>query len=396
MKNYDKIQPWAPAGIANVNHGVFNIPEDLRWHGGPLAQNNSWNEWYYWTMVGVDEKTGHRMSLYWAILNRGWNKETKQPFYQPFISLHDLETGYFKNSAGVIAGTLVTEGTTEDDPNFGFKYPASQGEAALFVAYHHPTRNWQWSGQGNGDSLQGPAFHLESTSVAREPGYMPSACGGLELIGYTNRLDYNPETLHNMSYYITAPRMETEARGVFDGREFHIKGLAWYEQQYGNFNSPDSGSPHYFYGYCRLNNGDCFTWRTNFCEPGFNDILPELNRYVYFRNGSNPEYAFGPVFNWQVDKTWTTPDSDRTYPVWVKWNPRGTYYVGPEDPAQETKGGQKPLPSSKGWFNSVRAVPMAPSLAWALANGPTSTPTPKCFLVCPNLPSAPCSHPPGP
>jgi hypothetical protein len=343
MKNYDNIQPWAPVGIANVTHGVYNIPQDLRWHGGPVPQNNYWDEWHYWTMVGIDELTGHRMSLFWAVLSRGWNKETGQPFFQPFISLHDLETGYFKNSAGVIAAPLVTEGTAEDDPNFSFKYACSQGEAAFSTAYHHPTRTWQWFGQGNGaPQLQGPAFRMEATSVVREPGYLPSAQAGLEMIGYTKRLDYNPETLHNLSYYITAPRMETDARGIFDGREFRVKGQAWFEQQYGNMNAPDSGTTRYFYGYCRLNNGDFFSWRTNYGEPGFKDIHPELNRYAYFRNGSNPEYAFGPAFQWKVDKTWTSPESDRTYPLWgYMETPQGTYYVGPEYPAQETKGGTK-------------------------------------------------------
>ena len=61
MKNYDNIQPWAPVGIANVTHGVLqHPPKILRWHGGPMTQNNYWDEWHYWTMVGIDELTGHR------------------------------------------------------------------------------------------------------------------------------------------------------------------------------------------------------------------------------------------------------------------------------------------------------------------------------------------------
>ena len=72
---------------------------------------------------------------------------------------------------------------------------APRGRAAFSTAYHHPTRTWQWFGQGNGaPQLQGPAFRMEATSVVREPGYLPSAQAGLEMIGYTKRLDYNPET----------------------------------------------------------------------------------------------------------------------------------------------------------------------------------------------------------
>ena len=40
--------------------------------------------------------------------------------------------------------------------------------------------------------------------------------------------------------------METDARGIFDGREFRVKGQAWFEQQYGNMNAPDSGTTRYF------------------------------------------------------------------------------------------------------------------------------------------------------
>ena len=109
--------------------------------------------------------------------------------------------------AGVIAAPLVTEGTAEDDPNFSFKYACSQGEAAFSTAYHHPTRTWQWFGQGNGaPQLQGPAFRMEShLGSARTRATCPVPRPVLEMIGYTKRLDYNPETLHNLSYYIPLP-----------------------------------------------------------------------------------------------------------------------------------------------------------------------------------------------
>jgi hypothetical protein len=51
------IQPWQPAGIA-ATKPICHIPGDLRWHGGHLGQNNYWDEWHYWTLLGVDEITG--------------------------------------------------------------------------------------------------------------------------------------------------------------------------------------------------------------------------------------------------------------------------------------------------------------------------------------------------
>ena len=141
-------------------------------------------------------------------------------------------------------------------------------------------------------------------------------------------------------------------------------------------NAPDSGTTRYFYGYCRLNNGDFFSWRTNYGEPGFKDIHPELNRYAYFRNGSNPEYAFGPAFQWKVDKTWTSPESDRTYPLWgYMETPQGTYYVGPEYPRPgNQRRHQKLLAISKGVIYFREGGPRWPHRGYGLWRIPRRKP----------------------
>ena len=69
-------------------------------------------------------------------------------------------------------------------------------------------------------------------------------------------------------------------------------------------NAPDSGTTRYFYGFTAAsNNGDFLFLGTNYGETGLKDIHPELNRYsLPSRNGSNPEYAFGPPLCGRIEQ----------------------------------------------------------------------------------------------
>jgi hypothetical protein len=74
---------------------------------------------------------------------------------------------------------------------------------------------------------------------------------------------------------------------------------------------------------------------TNWSEPH-----PEVSRFAFIPKGQAPQYSFGPSFLFTPIKYWTSPASGTDYPWWGEMKtPKGTFFLTPTHPAQESIGG---------------------------------------------------------
>jgi len=236
-------------GLEISEQGLYHLPRDHAFHGGPTYFTNDFEEWHYFTFQGTDKKTGHAVTLFFCPFAQGWNKELNRPLMFAFFAWHDTVTGEFINTTLIPNGAFVSSGSGE--PNFGFKYSLDGTDGQGFAwSYDHPAESWHFKGFATDKSkIIGKPFSMDVTGNVKAPGYVPMAYWGLESIGFNKLYNQNPETMYGLTYYYTAPEMEmkgsvTLADGVHD-----IEGVAWFEHQWGNFRNTEC--TRYFWGYSR-------------------------------------------------------------------------------------------------------------------------------------------------
>lgn len=348
--------PWLTSpGLNTEVQGLYHLPLDHQWHSGPTYNVDDFKEWHYFTFRGKDLTTGHNVSLFLLNQFQGYRMDLKRPDIVIITAWADTDTGKFYAHTIIPTGKFVTTGSKED-----FNYSDNDVDKGLgFVTtYDYSKERWEFKGWATNNStmVAGTPYNVDVTGVVKKPGYVPMAYWGLENIGYNKNYDQNPETMYGLSYYYTAPEMEMTGNVTLDDGIVHkIKGTAWFEHQWGNFQSPEQA--RYFWGYARLPNGDTMTWRQYYGNPGgeLNVTIPfnataanlgwtdphiEQSRFAYIPQGQPPRYYFGPEFLFTPIKWWTSPESNVTYPWYGKMKtPKGTFYLSPDpQPAQESIG----------------------------------------------------------
>ena len=119
-KEVSSAQGFSGPGVEVGEQGLYHLPKDHAWHGGPTYYTNDFQEWHYFTFQGTDKKTGHYVTVFWTAFSAGWDKELNRPFMNFLFAWHDTVTGEFINTTIVPTGKFVSSGSGE--PNFGFKY----------------------------------------------------------------------------------------------------------------------------------------------------------------------------------------------------------------------------------------------------------------------------------
>jgi len=325
-------------GIMTEEQPLYRLPRDHAYHGGPFYRTNDFNEWHYITILGKDLETGNDVSVFWVPLSQGWIQAEGRPLQNALFSFHDIKTGEFRTALSYYPGAFRSEGTPMDAKDFRFKYGMSTPDSSFETEYTSADETWRFKGKSTVSNDRNSPYDLEFTSIARSPGYVPAAYWGVESIGYDPLDRQNPETMYGLTYYYTAPRMESKGVLRLPNRTVRFEGWGWYEHQWGNFRN--TLQYRYFYGYCRLNNGDMFSWRQYYEGRGFTKPRHEVNRYQHIDGKTGRRYnAFGPAFVATPTRSWTSPKTGQTYPWWGEMKtPHGTLYYGPSHPDQEGVG----------------------------------------------------------
>lgn len=325
-------------GILTEDQPIYRLPRDHAYHGGPFWRTNDFNEWHYITILGKDLDTGNDVSVFWVPLSQGWIQSEGRPLQNALFSFHDIKTGEFQTALSYYPGAFRSEGTAPDAKDFRFRYAMKTPDASFETAYTAADETWRFKGQSTVRDDRNAPYDLEFTSVVRSPGYVPAAYWGVESIGYDPLDRQNPETMFGLTYYYSAPRMETRGVLKLANRTVRFEGMGWFEHQWGNFRN--TLQYRYFYGYGRLNNGDMFTWRQYYEGRGFTKPRTEVNRYQRIDGRTGRRFsAFGPSFVAAPTRTWTSPKTGQVYPWWGEMKtPDGTLYYGPSHPEQEGVG----------------------------------------------------------
>jgi hypothetical protein len=346
--------PFVGNGLETAEQGIYHLPRDHAWHGGPTYYTNDFQEWHYFTFLGTDKKTGHTVSLFWCGFLQGFNKELNRPFMFSLFAWHDTVTGEFIGTTVAPMGKFESSGTSR--PNFGFKYGIKDPDGKGFeTAYNYKQEKWNFKSFSTEKSkIAGKPYVMDLTGIVKAPGYVPMAYWGLESIGFDKQYNQNPETMYGLTYYYTAPEMEMKGSVTLADGVHEIEGVAWFEHQWGNFRNTEQA--RYFWGYARFDNGDTITWRQYYGNPSgvlapektydveaarkaWDDPHPEVNRFAFIPKGQAPQYSFGPSFLFTPIKWWTSPESKVQYPWWGEMKtPKGTFYLSPTFPAQESIG----------------------------------------------------------
>lgn len=112
-----------------------------------------------------------------------------------------------------------------------------------------------------------------------------------------------------------------------------------FEDQYGNFMTPDNQFTHYIWGYCRMkDDGDFFTFRQTYLRgPRFKEPKRELNRFLYLSHEGGCDYQFGLSFSLEQVGAWISPDSNLEYPTdCILHTSKGDIWMSPNGgPAHE-------------------------------------------------------------
>lgn len=345
--------PWLTSpGLNTQEQGLYHLPLDHQWHSGPTYHYNDFNEWHYFTLLGKDMTTGHNVSLFMCNLFQGYRTDIQRPNILVMTAYFDKDTGKFYPHTIIPTGKFVTTGSNED-----FNYVVNDTDKGIATNYNYSQERWEFKGWATNESTMatGTPYNLNATGFVKKPGYIPMAYWGLENIGFNNKYDQNPETMYGLTYYYTAPEMEMTANLTLDDGVVHtINGTAWFEHQWGNFQSPEQN--RYFWGYARFPNGDAITWRQYYGSPagivptsttynltaaamGWTDPHTEQNRFAFVPKGQQPQYAFGPEFVFTPTKWWKSPVTGNSYPWYGEMKtPKGTFYLTPStNPSQESK-----------------------------------------------------------
>ena len=347
-----RTEPFTAPGVLTEEQGLYHLPKDHAWHGGPTYFTDDFDEWHYFSFLGEDKKTGHTVSLFWCGFWQGWSKDLDRPFMFSLFAWHDTVTGEFLGTTIAPTGDLESSGSPE--PDFGFTYAIKDPDGKGFeTTYNHAQERWHFTSFATDKSkIQGTPYVMDLTGEVKAPGYIPSAYWGLESIGFQKLYNQNPETMYGLTYYYTAPEMEMKGSVTLDDGVHEIEGVAWFEHQWGNFRNTEC--TRYFWGYARFDNGDTITWRQYYGNPvgklapevpydkeaarqAWNDPHPEVSRYAFIPKGQAPHYSFGPAFLFTPIKWWTSPKTAVDYPWWGELKtPQGTFYLSPTFPAQES------------------------------------------------------------
>lgn len=348
-------KPWSGEGLLTEEQGLYHLPKDHAWHGGSTYFMNDYQEWHYFTFIGKDKKTGHQISLFWCPFAQGYNKDLKRPVVFSLFAWHDTVTGEFINTTITPKGKFETRGTAE--PDFGFKYSFKEDmEQGFETIYNHNKEQWGFTAYSSDKG----GIKMNVTGIVKAPGYIPMAYWGLESIGFDKSLNQNPETMYGLTYYYTAPEMEMTGSVTLADGVHEIEGNAWFEHQWGNFRNTEQG--RYFWGYARFDNGDAITWRQYYGNPSgdLGIVKPfdeanalkswkeaahtEVNRFVFLPKGGKPQYFFGPSFVFTPTKFWKSPKTGVSFPWWGEMKtPKGTFYLSPTFPEQESIGLAGPI-----------------------------------------------------
>ena len=314
-------QDIIPKGIRRCDDPLLCIPRDLALHWGPLYKSNHYGEWHYFSMIGKEEN-GDDFSLFYVVRSTGWCEQIHRPgFYTLFGYANLTKKKYYKNFA-VHMGEVISDGDLEStDDKFFFKYgvgqPADKGDW-FSMEYAHKDMCWKMQSQCHGDDKGNVPFAINGTAKVLAPGYVPASYCGFELGGYDGNARYNPATAYGITYYIIAPRCEWNVDVFVDGEVHHLKGTAWYEQQYGNCMTKDNFFTHYVYGHCRLKNGDLFTYRQNYgwTNGRFSDPKRDINRWMYLARQGGMDVRLGKdAFSYEIMETWESPQTGLVFPV---------------------------------------------------------------------------------
>lgn len=342
--------PWfSGSGLEVGEQGLYHLPRDHAWHGGPTYFTDDFNEWHYFTFQGTDKKTGHAVTLFWCSFSQGWNKALNRPLMFTLFAWHDTVTGEFIGTTIAPSGKFESSGS--DKPDFGFKYSISDADEKGYAwSYDHADERWHFRSFATDKSkIIGKPYSMDLTGLVKAPGYVPMAYWGLESIGIQKLYNQNPETMYGLTYYYTAPEMEMSGTVTLADGVHEIEGVAWFEHQWGNFRNTEDA--RYFWGYARFDNGDSFTWRqyygdastpaglagANAAHPNWSEPHPEVSRFAFIPKGQAPEYSFGPSFLFTPIKWWTSPKTGVDYPWWGELKtPKGTFYLSPTFPEQES------------------------------------------------------------
>jgi hypothetical protein len=355
--------PWVTSpGLNTEEQGLYHLPRDHAYHSGPTYYHNDLREWHYFTLQGTEKATGHHITLFITYLWQGWQESVKRPNVSLLVAYHDADTGAFFPNTLILGGPFVSKGTS-DGANFNFDYRITDPDGkGVVTTYDYAGERWHFEGfapEGSQIANGGP-FRYSLDAVVNSPGYLPMAYWGLENIGFNNKYDQNPSTMYGLSYYYTAPQMAMSGTmTTSDGVSHELEGVAWFEHQWGNFYSPEQS--RYTWGYARFDNGDAFTWRQYYDNPA-GQMYPEQpynleaakqawqtpqyqqSRYAWLPAGGRPQYSFGPTVTYTPLEWWTSPTTGNVYPWYSELKtPKGTFYMTPTYPEQETIGAAGPF-----------------------------------------------------
>ena len=120
-----------------------HLPQDHAFHSGPTYFCNDFNEWHYFTFLGTDKKTGHKVTLFSTVAWQGWCEDLKRPSILELFAWHDTNTGEFIGSTLAPCGKFESKGSYGNQ--FGFNYSVMDEDGKGFATiYDYAQERWNF------------------------------------------------------------------------------------------------------------------------------------------------------------------------------------------------------------------------------------------------------------
>jgi predicted secreted hydrolase len=255
--------PPAPAPTPIV-HAPVTFPKDE-------APHNDLTEWWYYT-GHLESEDGRRWGF--ELVTFQIQRATLQPYYVAHFAVTDRQRGVFRYEDRQSQGTQA-------QPPEGFTFDVG---------------GWRMSGLLGDDRLQAamPSYGLDLRLTTRRPPVLHD--GGLVTFGPAGD-----------SYYYSRTRMEIVGAIDDHGERVPVKGLAWFDKQWGNF----------------LVMGGGWDWFSMQLDDG-SDLMLNLIRNpagqttIAYGTYVDPDGTFrhlaGNQFEVSALGRWTSPHTGITYP----------------------------------------------------------------------------------
>jgi len=329
-KTADKIQAFD----SETGGSVIEYPGDHKLHDGPVARNDNFQEWLYWTGFPQDPEDGAQLAILVTLFRSYDGGEFKHRYALNIFRLNGDGKQNDLSVNQVLKPLSASAGPTKNGKDMFVQYKGEgdgkdDADGSISITYFIGADTWHV--KADNGKTKNDLIALDLVFKPSSRGYVAESPSGIAFQGASSSKTaaYDQKNLRCLSYYYSAPRCtETGFLSVGENKITVNDDTAWFDHQWGGFAQGCNAFNYNWIG-ARLNNGDRFMVRDWRNSLGQSD--PQFRRLAFFPKNGTPKYWQGTeAFELTELSSYTDPESKKTWGlIYNMISPAGNYRLEP-------------------------------------------------------------------